>query len=124
MNIQEITAIKTLRGYYFEISTEKVRGKKIDTRKDKAERLLTSGQVLTEVELMDCLKGYFSRQYHTAKAAAAIWDRTELTEEAFNERFSYYTGITVKGRPATFTDLEIMYLKSIERAQFKQASLF
>jgi hypothetical protein len=123
MNIQDITAIKTLSGFYFEITTEKSR-KKRDTRRDKSDRFLTSGQTLSEAELKECLKAFFAHSYNAAKEAVAIWDRVQLAEQAFNERFSYYTGITLKGRPATFTDLETMYLKAIERAQFKQASLF
>lgn len=124
MNIQEITAVKTLSGFYFEIKTEKSRGKRPDNRRDKSDRFLTSGQTLGEADLKDCLKVFFTRQYNTAKEAAVIWDRVELTQDAFNERFSYYTGITIKGRQTTFADLETMYLKAIEKAQFKQASLF
>lgn len=124
MNIQDITAIKTLSGFYFEITTEKKRGKRPDTRRDKSDRFLTSGQTLTEQDLSTCLTNFFAREYEKAKEAAAIWDRIQLTEQAFNERFSYYTGISVKGKPAKFDDLKDMYLKAIEKAQFRQASLF
>ncbi len=124
MNIQDITAIKTLSGFYFEITTEKKRNKKPDTRRDKSDKFLTSGQTLTEQDLKACLTNFFVREYEKAKAAAAIWDRIELSETAFNDRFTYYTGISLKGKPAKFDDLKTLYFKAIEKAQFKQASLF
>lgn len=124
MNIQEITAVKTLSGFYFEITTEKKRGKRPDARRDKSDWFLTSGQTLTEQDLNDCLTSFFNREHDKARAAAAIWDRIDLSERAFNDRFTYYTGITLKGKPAKFDDLKDMYFKAIERAQFKQASLF
>lgn len=124
MNIQEITAIKTLSGFYFEITTEKKRGKRPDTRRDKSDRFLTSGQTLTEQDLNACFTAFFMREYQKAKAAAAIWDNINLHEDMFNDRFTYYAGISVKGKPAKFDDLKDMYFKAIEKAQFKQASLF
>lgn len=123
MNIQDITAIKTLSGFYFEITTEK-RGKRPDARRDKSDRFLTSGQTLTEQDLNTCLTNFLVREYEKAKAAAAIWDNINLHEDMFNDRFTYYTGITLKGKPAKFDELKDMYLKAIDKAQFRQASLF